>query len=233
MTNFTLFSKLPKELRLIIFEFALPDTGPCILPLALYYNMPFPVHPEWIERREKRLQGTLGLETSYPIRHDHSIRLLSTCQESRLVYINQFCYNLPTGEERVIRFNGDCVVYIDNFAVLIYKLVEMNNAKQLPEQVARKLATLTRVGVGISLLQLEPRETVMVLAEFFPKLEILVVNTCKYPNQSYIADLLAEKALKSLYQEAESYKAKENREYKCLRVECISEMSLPIWNPMV
>ncbi|KAK0121782.1 hypothetical protein ONS95_010065 [Cadophora gregata] len=101
LTEFHLFPKLPIELRREIFKHAVPVNKHEILYLdlqlraadeefGLYFTFGFMV--EWQHQVAKKLG---------------SLALLSTCVESREVYIEMHRGTLPLGFGRVIRYNPD------------------------------------------------------------------------------------------------------------------------------
>jgi hypothetical protein len=126
LTEFTFFSKLPIEIRLKIFKYALP-IGPqsCrMLRVAIRQIVSKSITTTTFEGPFKRLSpptettGKVSMFlTCQLLEHEHNsfirdLGLLAACSESRGVYLKRFTGSLRTGEQGLIRFAKEDIVYI-------------------------------------------------------------------------------------------------------------------------
>jgi hypothetical protein len=120
LTEFKLFPKLPTELRLKVFEYAIPTSKKGekrvirVIPF-MEGSLPYDFKVTFkIQKRsgERRVRGTL---TSTKI---YDIGLLGACKESRQVFLKAFenCPSLSTIDGGIIRFHQDTYIYLQELS---------------------------------------------------------------------------------------------------------------------
>ena len=134
--EFTLFPKLPTELRLIIWKFALPngaaDDGKRIFCLntqfvnddtrlnAIFYlttSRHAPCDPS------PRNKAEMNVEYENWRRDMRDVGLLRACKESRDVFLRAFPHTLSTTNGGVIRFDDQTTIHVENWYARSLKYV--------------------------------------------------------------------------------------------------------------
>ena len=122
-TEFKLFSKLPSELRIQVWKLALPlkedQDGRRVISILLLRSLR--IFPRFLVDAS----GFSPLGHTSPQWRD--LRLLSTCRESRIIFLETFKHSIELGygsRPQVIRFDDRATIFVRNFQELICKLAE-------------------------------------------------------------------------------------------------------------
>ena len=149
--NFLLFPKLPPELRLYIWELAMPEaTGPDkrrIIGLRGLHDLPRDnKHSRHIVRLQAQKQSKKKIVdfcvAQVRTGNDHGtspevfdVTLLQACQESRHVYLKRYPYSIPTRGGGDIRFNEQSIIFFENGLDCLYAMGCMRQYRIWAQQV--------------------------------------------------------------------------------------------------
>jgi hypothetical protein len=120
LAEFTLFPKLPIELRLKTFGYALPDGGRTAIRARVVLKGDRGSFKKRLQFEVRKISGKATRNTPSSLLQ---LGLLGACKESRETYIQSFKNVLPS-PRGLIRFHDDTIIYIENFGFLAEQRAE-------------------------------------------------------------------------------------------------------------